>query len=159
MKEKIQKDKHVCIKYIESVVTSTYFKGASRLRSLKKTQSTLPTLFVRDGIYNSMADYNLTWRMLSVCLGKLCYWVTFEHFELEGWNFLWCRSKTNYSGAGFLVVSHDSIRGCVRPLVGPSVRWLVRNAFVLAGRDEPANNLFHIYELVFSSILRDLGAS
>ena len=50
--------------------------------------------FVRDGIYNSVADYNLTWRVSSVCLcvclcvcvsrGKLCYWVTFERFELEG---------------------------------------------------------------------------
>ena len=47
-------------------------------------------VFVRDGIYNSVADYNSTWRVSSVCLsvclsrGKLCYLVTFERFELEG---------------------------------------------------------------------------
>ena len=54
-------------------------------------------------------------------------------------------------------MSHDSIRGCVRPYVGPSVGPsvglsvgpLVRNAFVSAGRDEPANDLFRVYELVF----------
>ena len=48
----------------------------------------------------------------------------------------------------FLVVSHDSIRECVRPSVGPSVRLSVRNAFVSAGRDEPTNDLFRGYELV-----------
>ena len=42
-------------------------------------------------------------------------------------------------------MSHDSIRGRVRPSVGPSVG----NAFVSAGRDEPANDLFRVYELVF----------
>ena len=45
-------------------------------------------------------------------------------------------------------MSHNSIRGCVRPLVGPSVGPLVGNAFVSAGRDEPANDLFRVYELV-----------
>ena len=34
---------------------------------------------------------------------------------------------------------------CVRPSVSPSVR----NAFVSAGRDEPANDLFRVYKLVF----------
>ena len=56
----------------------------------------------------------------------------------------------------FLVVSHDSIRGWVRPsvrrLVHRSVRRSVRNAFVSAGRDELANDLFRVHELVqFSS--------
>ena len=48
----------------------------------------LNSLFVRDGIYNSVADYNSTWRVscVSVCLsrGKLRSWITFERFELEG---------------------------------------------------------------------------
>ena len=34
------------------------------------------------------------------------------------------------------------------PSIGPSVGPLVRNAFVLAGRDEPANDLIREYELV-----------
>ena len=33
--------------------------------------------------------------------------------------------------------------------VGPWVRGSVRNAFFSAGRDEPANDLFRVYELVF----------
>ena len=41
----------------------------------------------------------------------------------------------------FLVVSHDSIRGCVRPLVGPSVRRSVRNLFFSAGRNEDGERL------------------
>ena len=45
----------------------------------------------------------------------------------------------------------------VFPSVGLSVRWslgpLVRNAFVSAGRDEPANNLFCVYKLVLSLFL------
>ena len=47
-------------------------------------------IFVRDGIYNSVADYNSTWRVSSVCVsvcvsrGKLRSWITFERFELEG---------------------------------------------------------------------------
>ena len=45
----------------------------------------------------------------------------------------------------FLVVSHNSIRGCVRPLVRRSVRWSVGDAFVSAGRDEPVNDLFRVY--------------
>ena len=36
----------------------------------------------------------------------------------------------------------------VRWSVGPSVGPLVGNAFVSAGRDEPANDLFRVYELV-----------
>ena len=47
-----------------------------------------------------------------------------------------------------LVVSHDSIRGCVRPSVRRSVRWSVGNAFVSFGREEPANDLFRVYKLV-----------
>ena len=39
-------------------------------------------------------------------------------------------------------MSHDSIRGYVSPSVGPSVMLLS------AGRDEPANDLFRVYELV-----------
>ena len=54
-----------------------------------------------------------------------------------------------YIDVRFLVVSHDSIRGCVRPSVGPSVRLSVANAFVSTGRDEPANDLFRVYELVY----------
>ena len=57
----------------------------------------------------------------------------------------------------FLVESHDSIRGCVRPLVrwsvGPLVRWSVGNAFVSAGRDELANVLFRVYKLVVVNIV------
>ena len=53
----------------------------------------------------------------------------------------------------FLVVSLDSIRGCVRPsvswsvgpLVGRSIRW--KRKF-LAGGDEMANDLFCVYKLV-----------
>ena len=49
-----------------------------------------------NGIYNFVADYNSTWRVSSVCVsqcvcvsvcvsrGKLCSWITFERFELEG---------------------------------------------------------------------------
>ena len=49
--------------------------------------------FVRDRINNSMADYNATWGgRLCVSRGKLCYWISFEHFWLEGWNFLWSQS-------------------------------------------------------------------
>ena len=33
--------------------------------------------------------------------------------------------------------------------VGPSVGPSVRNAFVSAGRDKPANDLLHVYEIVF----------
>ena len=55
----------------------------------------------------------------------------------------------------FLVVSHDSIGGCVRPSVLPSVCPLVRNAFVSAGRDKPANDLLRVYKLVFQRLSRD----
>ena len=53
----------------------------------------------------------------------------------------------------------NSIWGFVRPSVDPSVgpsvrrsvRWSVRPSVMLlsAGRDEPANDLFHVYKLVF----------
>ena len=56
--------------------------------------------------------------------------------------------KLKYS---FLVVSHNSIRGCVRPSVRRSVGRLIRNAFFSAGSDEPANDLFRVYELVDKS--------
>ena len=57
-------------------------------------------------------------------------------------------------------MSNDSIKGCVRPSVGlsvgpsvgPSVGLSVGNAFVSAGRDEPANDLFRVYELVLPKI-------
>ena len=53
----------------------------------------------------------------------------------------------------FLVVSHDSIRGCVHPLVRLSVHWSVGPSvmLLLAARDEPANDLFRVYELVSAS--------
>ena len=38
----------------------------------------------------------------------------------------------------------------VGPSVGQSVGPSVGNAFVSAGRDEPANDLFRVYKLVFS---------
>ena len=41
--------------------------------------------------------------------------------------------------------------------VSRSVRRLVRNAFVSAGRDEPANDLFHVYELVFPHLWGSFG--
>ena len=46
----------------------------------------------------------------------------------------------------FLVMSHNSIRGCVRLLVSRLVCWMV--SAVSAGRDEPANDLFCVYKLV-----------
>ena len=55
-------------------------------------------------------------------------------------------------------MGHDFIRGCVRPSVGPSVgpsvRRSVGDAFVSAGRDEQANDLLRVYELVLT-ILRN----
>ena len=47
-------------------------------------------------------------------------------------------------------MSHDSIRGYVRPLVRRYVGPLVRRSVMLlsTGRDEPANNLFRVYKLV-----------
>ena len=39
--------------------------------------------------------------------------------------------------------------------VGPSELLSVRNAFVLAGRDEPANNLFCVYKLLAYYMLKD----
>ena len=55
-----------------------------------------------------------------------------------------------------LVVSHDSIRGCVRPSVGWSVGWSVCWSVMLlsAGRNEPANDLFCVYELVSKSLVK-----
>ena len=45
-----------------------------------------------------------------------------------------------------------SVNLFVGPSVGLSVGWSicrsVGNAFVLAGRDEPANDLFRVYKLV-----------
>ena len=82
-------------------------------------------IFVRDGIYNSVADYNSTWRVLSVCVcvclsrGKLCYWVTFERFELEGWNFLWCLSMKNLLGGRFFFL--------IRPPQPPQPPYPLRN--------------------------------
>ena len=54
------------------------------------------------------------------------------------------RFPQNYA---FLVVSHDSIRGCVHPLVRLSVGPLVM--LLSVGRDKPANDLLCVYELVF----------
>lgn len=51
--------------------------------------------------------------------------------------------KTQFSIV--LVVSHESKTGCVHPLA----RQSVLNAFVSAGRDKPANFLFHVNKLVF----------
>ena len=54
-------------------------------------------------------------------------------------------------------MSHDFIRGCVRPSVGWSVGPFGRSVgrsvgplvmLLSAGRDEPANNLFRVYKLV-----------
>ena len=49
----------------------------------------------------------------------------------------------------------------VRRSVGPSVRRSigpsVRNAFVSAVRDEPANDLFRVYELVIKALLFHLS--
>ena len=41
-----------------------------------------------------------------------------------------------------------SVRRLVGLSVGPLVGRSVGNAFVSAGRDEPANDLFRVYELV-----------
>ena len=56
----------------------------------------------------------------------------------------WKSTKTTLMG--FLVVSHNSIRGCVHLFV----RWSVCNAFVLAGRDESASDLLCVKELVLN---------
>ena len=50
-----------------------------------------------------------------------------------------------------MLFCHDSIKGCVRPSVRLSVRLSVGPLVMLlsAGRDEPANDLFRVYELVF----------
>ena len=40
----------------------------------------------------------------------------------------------------------------VCPSVGWLVSWSIGNAFVLAGRDKPANDLFRVYKLVLSHI-------
>ena len=57
----------------------------------------------------------------------------------------------------FLVVSHDSIRGCVRPSVG----WSVRNAFVGGQRQDSEQrmvvytNLFlHVYSSLRAYVIR-----
>jgi len=42
----------------------------------------------------------------------------------------------------------------VCPSVGPSVRRSVRNNFVWTARDEPANDLFRVYELVHVIVTR-----
>ena len=42
-----------------------------------------------------------------------------------------------------------SVGPSVGPSVGLSVGRSVRNAFVSAGRDEPANDLFRVCELVY----------
>ena len=57
----------------------------------------------------------------------------------------------------FLVVSHDSIRGYVRPSVRRSVGPSVGPSVMLlsAGRDEPANDLFCVYKLVTKALQMD----
>ena len=47
------------------------------------------------------------------------------------------------------------MRGCVRPSVGQSVRRSVGPSAMLlsAGKDEPANDLFRVYELVLLRLL------
>ena len=47
-------------------------------------------------------------------------------------------------------MSHDSIRGCVRPSVRRSIRPSVgRKREFSAGGDKTANDLFRVYELVY----------
>ena len=41
-----------------------------------------------------------------------------------------------------------SVGPLVRRSVSPLVRWSIGNASVSAGRDEPANDLLRVYELV-----------
>ena len=64
----------------------------------------------------SVTEFTIPWRTiirhygcrLSVCQcvclsrGKLRSWITFERFELEGWNVLWCLSKKNLRGANHI---------------------------------------------------------
>ena len=52
-----------------------------------------------------------------------------------------------------------SVRWSVRWSVRPSVRPSVGNAFVSAGRDEPANDLFGVYKLVRAMIQRRIEES
>ena len=53
----------------------------------------------------------------------------------------------------FLFSREPQLYKSVFPSVGPLVRWSVGNAFVSAGRDEPANDLFRVYELVKKHLL------
>jgi len=97
-----------------------------------------------------------------LCRDILCE-ICSDHFSTEGkknysWrkNGLWQKNRqlqVTFLDVGFLVVSHDSIRGYVGLSVGRLVSRSVRYAFVLVGRDEPANDLFRVYELVFSTLL------
>ena len=48
----------------------------------------------------------------------------------------------------FLVANRNSIRGCVRPPVRPSVGPWVRNLFFRRAETKTANDLFRVYELV-----------
>ena len=78
--------------FISFYMDKQIFSEAWMSLTLSKSSFKCPEFFVRDGIYNSVADYNSTWWVSSVCVcvsvclsrGKLCYWVTFERFELEG---------------------------------------------------------------------------
>ena len=50
---------------------STQVVEGTRAEKMRKKNDMIKfwiLFFVRDGIYNSAADYNSTWRMLSVCL-------------------------------------------------------------------------------------------
>ena len=55
----------------------------------------------------------------------------------------------------FLVMSHNSVGGCVCPLVGQFMGWSIgpsfHNGFVLAGRDEPANNYIRQQDSIAST--------
>ena len=55
----------------------------------------------------------------------------------------------------FLVMSHDSVGGCVCPLVGQFMGWSIgpsfHNGFVSAGRDEPANNYIRQQDSIAST--------
>ena len=55
----------------------------------------------------------------------------------------------------FLVMSHDSVGGCVCPLVGQFMGWSIgpsfHNGFVSAGRDKPANNYIRQQDSIAST--------
>ena len=54
-----------------------------------------------------------------------------------------------FSVIDLLVVSHDSMRGCVRLSVGPSVRPSVRNLFFFGGQKRRRRTTYAVYPALY----------